>query len=70
MESPHLLLVSNVSDSGHVTFLVFFFFLYVYSHLGFVTAIFKPKFKVTYYFFSCFVVVTGVPYPLAITQSV
>lgn len=67
MESPHLLLVSDVSDSGHVSY--YYYFLYMYSHLGFVIAIFTPKFY-NHFFPSCFAVVTGVPYPPTVTQSV
>lgn len=67
MESPPLLLVSDVSDSGHVPHDDYF--LYMNSHLGFVIAIFKPKFY-NHCFSSCFAVVTGVPRPPAVTQSV
>lgn len=49
MESPHLLLVSDVSDSGHVSY--YYYFLYMYSHLGFVIAICKPKFYHHFFFF-------------------
>lgn len=67
MESSPLLLVSDVSDSGHVSH--DYYFLYMNSHLGFVIAIFKPKFY-NHFFSSCFAVVTGVPHPPAVTQSV
>lgn len=67
MESPHFLLVSNVSGSGRVSH--YYYFLYMYSHLGFVIATFKPKFY-SHFFSSCFAVVTGVLHPPAVTQSV
>lgn len=49
--------------------LMIIIFLYMYSHLGFVIAIFEPKFY-NHFFSSCVTVVTGVPHPPAVTQSV
>lgn len=56
-----------MSDSGHVSY--YDYLLYVYFHLDFVIAIFKPKFE-SHFFSSCFAVVTGGPHPPAVTQAV
>lgn len=66
MQAPHLLLDSDMSDRGHVSY--YYYFLYMCSHLGFVTAIFKPKFY-SHSFSSCLAVATGVLHPAAVTQS-